>query len=128
MTVNQRVVCSNQTGGAKVIRSADDFFVMYYLYILYSESSDLFYVGTTDDYARRVIEHNESNHNTFTSKHRPWKVKAVFECGTTRSDAMAIKQFIKKQKSKQLTELLCRTDFVPTGKLAQLVKVPDIRD
>jgi hypothetical protein len=37
---------------------------------------------------------------------------------------MEIEQFIKKQKSRKLIELLCRDDFTPAGKLAQLVRVP----
>ena len=101
---------------------------MYYIYLLYSESSDLFYVGHTHDYKRRLTEHNESDHHTFTSKHRPWKLSAVFECGETRAEAMMLEEFIKKQKSRRLLELLCQPDFLPSGKLAQLVRVPDVRD
>jgi hypothetical protein len=53
------------------------FFVMFYIYIIYSAASDLYYVGHTDDYVRRLTEHNEAVHNRFTSKHRPWVLKAV---------------------------------------------------
>jgi len=41
------------------------FFVMYYIYILYSPSSDKYYVGYTNDYNRRLLEHNEGVRTTF---------------------------------------------------------------
>jgi putative endonuclease len=71
---------------------------MFYIYILYSPSSDKYYVGYSNDYERRLIEHNSSPKNTFTSKHRPWHLKAVFACGNIEASAMQIEKFIKKQK------------------------------
>ncbi len=58
---------------------------MYYIYIIYSDSANLYYVGYTNDPKRRLIEHNTNPHNTFTSKHRPWVMKALFECGMSES-------------------------------------------
>jgi putative endonuclease len=101
---------------------------MYYIYIIYSDSADLYYVGYTNDPQRRLIEHNTNPHNTFTSKHRPWIMKALFESGIFESDAIIIERFIKKQKSRKLIEILCNPGFNPLGKLAQLVRVPYIRD
>jgi len=37
---------------------------MFYIYILYSVSSDKFYVGYTNDPYRRLIEHNTKPFNT----------------------------------------------------------------
>ncbi|HUS00973.1 MAG TPA: GIY-YIG nuclease family protein, partial [Chitinophagaceae bacterium] len=79
---------------------------MYYIYILYSETSDLYYVGYTNDYQRRVEQHNESPNNTYTSKHHPWIIKALFECGDNEAKAMRLEKFIKKQKSKVFLEKL----------------------
>ncbi len=101
---------------------------MYYIYILYSESSDLYYVGYTNNTKRRLEEHNTTSFNTFTSKHRPWILKAVFECGNSESKAVRIERFIKKQKSRKLLEQLCDYNFTLSGLLAQLIRVPDIRD
>ncbi|TMI78339.1 MAG: GIY-YIG nuclease family protein, partial [Bacteroidetes bacterium] len=70
---------------------------MYYIYILYSETSDLFYVGYSDDPIRRLQQHNSKPINTFTSKHRPWALRASFECSENLSDAIRIEPFIKKQ-------------------------------
>jgi putative endonuclease len=101
---------------------------MYYIYILYSPSSDKFYVGYSNDFARRLVEHNSSDKITYTSKHRPWILEAVFECGIIESSAMKIEKFIKKQKSKVLIEKLIDKNFIPEGALAQLVRVPHVRD
>jgi putative endonuclease len=101
---------------------------MYYIYIIYSERANIFYVGYTIDPKRRLIEHNTSPHNTFTSKHRPWIMKAIFESGISECDTIIIERFIKKQKSRKLIEMLCSPDFIPVGKLAQLVRVPHLRD
>jgi len=102
-------------------------FFMFYLYILYSESSDKYYVGYTRDYRRRFHEHNHSDRITFTSKHRPWILKAVFACGEIEGDAIRLERFIKKQKSRKLIERIIGGEVL-TGILAQLVSVPYVRD
>jgi putative endonuclease len=79
---------------------------MYYTYIIYSPSSDIHYVGYSNDYQRRLNEHNEQDYfNTFTSKHRPWLLKAAFQCGDSEKEAIRIERFIKKQKSKLFIQL-----------------------
>ena len=101
---------------------------MFYIYVLYSVSSDIFYVGYTNDPYRRLIEHNTKPFNTYTSKHRPWILKACFECSEIEKEAMNTERFIKKQKSRKLIEQLCDPSFIPSGFLAKLVRVPDVRD
>ena len=101
---------------------------MYYIYIIYSPLSDKYYVGYTDDVYRRLAEHNSKPFNTFTSRHRPWLLKTAFECGNDISTAMRLEKFIKKQKSRELIQKLIDPDFIPSGMLAQLVSVPDVRD
>ena len=101
---------------------------MYYLYIIYSPGADLFYVGVSQDPQRRLIEHNSNPHTTFTSRHRPWVLKAIFQAGPTLGDAMKLERFIKKQKNRKIIESLCDESFVPTGILAQMVRVPHVRD
>ena len=97
---------------------------MWFLYILHSNSSHIYYVGISQNPQKRLEQHNHSYKNNFTAKHRPWELKALFECGNTESQARIIETFIKKQKSKKLINTLCDPLFTPTGKLAQLVRVP----
>ena len=102
---------------------------MFYIYILYSSTSDKFYVGYTSNPEHRLKEHNEQMaFNTFTSKFRPWKMAALFECGPNENEAIQVERFIKKQHSRQLIEQLLQPDFIPAGKLARLVIVPHVRD
>ena len=100
---------------------------MYYIYILYSISADIYYVGYSQNYQSRLAQHNESIRDTFSKKHRPWILKAVFECGENRSNAMKIEKFIKRQKSRKLIEKMITGEKLE-GVLAQLVRVPDDRD
>lgn len=102
---------------------------MFYIYILYSKSHDKYYVGCTSNYAHRLYQHNNQEFfNTFTSKYRPWQLTAVFECSAHENEAIKIERFIKKQKSRNLIEQLINPSFSPNGALAQLVKVPHMRD
>jgi putative endonuclease len=100
---------------------------MYYIYVLNSISSSITYVGYSENPWERLIQHNTKEEGTFSSKHRPWELKATFET-SSKTDALSIERFIKKQKSKKLIEKLINPDFVLEGKLAQLVRVPHLRD
>jgi len=101
---------------------------MYYLYFIYSATFGKYYIGSSADPWKRLVGHNTSDRNTFTSKYRPWVLVAVFEAGKKRSDAEKMERFIKKQKSKKLIEKLIESSFQPQGVLAQLVRVPHVRD
>ena len=59
---------------------------MYYVYILRSSKSGLFYYGYTDNLKKRVKEHNDRQ-SKFTKGHVPWTL--VWYCG-----------FNNKQKAK----------------------------
>lgn len=97
--------------------------MMYFIYILQSESSDRNYIGYSSDPFRRLIEHNNSSLLTYTSKHRQWKLKAIYSCGDNKTIAIMVERFIKKQKNRKLIQSLV-DGRVLTGILAQLVKVP----
>ncbi|MCW3169390.1 GIY-YIG nuclease family protein [Chryseobacterium sp. 09-1422] len=102
---------------------------MYYIYILFSESADKFYVGYTKYPKERLLKHNEQeNFNTYTRKFRPWKMVALFEASTDKNLAIQIERFIKKQKSTKFIEMLCDENSQLSGILAPLVRVPNIRD
>ena len=77
---------------------------MYYVYILYSESSDRYYVGQTNDVERRLEEHNHGLKSNYTSKYRPWMLKGRFEVGESLGLARKIERYIKNQKSRKYIE------------------------
>ncbi len=89
---------------------------MFYIYIVYSDKHDKYYIGYTSDYLRRLDEHNSQPHfNTFTAKYRSWHLAVVFECGNDEAIAISLERFIKKQKSRRLLEKLIDVSFSPEG-------------
>ena len=95
------------------------FVSMFYIYIIYSQKFDKYYIGSSQNPWKRLEKHNTSPFNTFTSKYRPWILKAVFGAGNTRGEAEKIEKFIKKQKTKNILIKLINPDFTPNDKLAQ---------
>jgi len=75
---------------------------MFYIYILFPQSANKYYVGQTSDVQRRLEEHNNSIVNSkFTAKFTPWEIAVSFPVSDSRADAMKIEKFIKSQKSKK---------------------------
>jgi putative endonuclease len=100
----------------------------YYIYILYSNEAKKFYVGHSNNPWKRVNEHLENEGNKFTGKYKDWELRAVFYISEVKGDADKLEKLIKRQKSRRLIEMLVDPDFIPSDKLAQLVRVPHVRD
>lgn len=100
---------------------------MYYLYIIQSQSTAGFYVGYTSDIDRRLIEHNNTGIDSYTSKFRPWTLRALFAVSENEKEAIQVERFIKKQKSRNLLLKLIDPSTILEGRLAQLVRVPHLR-
>jgi putative endonuclease len=85
---------------------------MFYIYIIYSESADRYYVGHTNDPERRLFEHNNIQKTTFSSKYRPWTLVFKFPVSENRSEAIIVEKYIKGRKSTILLRKLIssRTD------------------
>ena len=79
---------------------------MYFIYILYSPSSDKFYVGYTENVSKRIFMHNNPIRNSYTSKHRPWILKKTFKIGNNKTVALKVERKIKKMKSRKYLEQL----------------------
>ena len=72
---------------------------MYFVYIIYSEKLNRFYIGTTDDLDKRIEQHNSAFYpNSFTSKGIPWVLKVHFTFEVS-SHAYFAEKFIKRMKS-----------------------------
>ena len=72
---------------------------MFTLYILYSKTIDRYYVGYTNDFERRLSEHNRIKHK-YTDIGIPW-ILVHSEIFTTKKEAMQRERLIKSKKSKQ---------------------------
>ena len=100
---------------------------MFYIYFLESLHNGSYYTGYSDNVERRLWEHNNSPHNTFTSKHRPWKIIAAFSVSEDAGIAIKAENFIKHQKSRAFIEKICESQVFDLP-MAQLVRVPKLRD
>ena len=101
---------------------------MYFIYIIHSHKSDIYYIGYSTDPNRRLEEHNSSPFPTFTSKHRPWSLVAVFSAGDSRGIAMKLEKEMKKIKNVTILKSIIYDNIPLYGSLAQLVRVPLLRD
>ncbi|MDQ8143003.1 GIY-YIG nuclease family protein, partial [Chryseobacterium sp. CFS15] len=88
-----------------------------------------YYVGYSQFPNERLLKHNrQENFNTFTRKFRPWKIVTLFEVSEDKANVIAVERFIKRQKSRKFIEMLCDENHQLSGILAQLVRVPNLRD
>ena len=79
---------------------------MFFVYILFSEKLNRYYIGTTDDVERRLLEHNTFVYaNSFTSKGVPWQLRFSYSCSSSHQ-AYSLELFIKKMKSRKFIERL----------------------
>lgn len=99
----------------------------YYIYILFSQSINRFYIGYSGDVTKRVKQHNENTSDKYTGRAKDWVIKAVFKT-PTKSDAIVLERFLKKQKSSVFIEKIIDPNYPLSGKLEKLVRVPNPRD
>ncbi|PCJ52109.1 MAG: excinuclease ABC subunit C [Candidatus Hydrogenedentota bacterium] len=73
--------------------------LMYWIYILQSESSSRYYCGSTNNVERRVSQHNDpAYHGTKTTKRFPGPWKLIWsETFPSRAQAMEQEKKIKKR-------------------------------
>ncbi|WP_439183173.1 GIY-YIG nuclease family protein [Carboxylicivirga taeanensis] len=91
----------------------------YYVYILFSEVANKYYVGYSPDPQHRLIQHNSyQNKSKFTAKYQPWILKASFAVNDNIGQTMKVEKFIKDQKSRAFIQKLIDkqddTEFIKT--------------
>ena len=75
-------------------------FVHHYVYIIQSQLDSTFYIGFSQDPARRLIKHN-SNSKGYTNTKKPWSLVFVqqFE---TKTQAIKMEKKLKSWKDKTM--------------------------
>ncbi|MCP4715752.1 MAG: GIY-YIG nuclease family protein [Deltaproteobacteria bacterium] len=76
---------------------------MFYIYILQSQSTGRFYIGSTDNLQRRVAQHNDPDYRGSKTTKRftgPWVI-VHSESFATRSEAVRRERQIKSWKNKK---------------------------
>ncbi|MBR2195799.1 MAG: GIY-YIG nuclease family protein [Salinivirgaceae bacterium] len=78
----------------------------YFVYILYSQAIDKYYIGETVDLNNRLEEHiSHTFCGSFTTRSTDWKIYLVMEC-QSRTQARLVESHIKKMKSKSYIQNL----------------------
>jgi len=101
---------------------------MFYLYILYSQNADKYYIGHTDNVQRRLEEHNTADKNSFTSRYRPWMLKQSFNVSDSRGEARRVENYLKRLKSRKTIEHLIEFPDEFDNVLRLVRAVPTRRD
>ena len=76
----------------------------YFVYIIKSESFDIFYKGYTSNPEKRLFEHN-SNQSRYTSNKGPWKL-VYLEKYKTKREALIREKKIKRYNSDYIRSLI----------------------
>jgi len=81
---------------------------MYFVYILFSETINKFYIGQTSNLSERLKKHN-SHHKGFTGKANDWKIMyhEIFE---SKNEASNREREIKSWKSRIKIEKIIAPD------------------
>jgi putative endonuclease len=82
---------------------------MYYLYLLYSEKTKKYYVGSTPDLEKRFYFHNNGKVKS-TKAGVPWKL-IYYEAYPTKEDAMN-REYKLKKYGQALRQLKARITLV----------------
>lgn len=72
----------------------------WYVYIIESQTDGTYYKGISEDYHRRLEEHNNGQ-SRYTSGKGPWELRYVEETETKRS-ALIREKMLKRQNSHYL--------------------------
>ena len=97
---------------------------MQFIYILFSQSYNKFYVGRATDPRKRLEQHNEGKLEKYTGKATDWQLAAVFRVIGGSGAAEKAERYIKLQNSNELIVKLINPTYYPDGKLGTLVRVP----
>ena len=78
----------------------------YYIYIIYSKSTDRYYIGFTRNLKLRLSRHNSGSSKS-TKSGIPW-ILVYFEEFDSKSEAIKRENYIKRMKSRDFIEKLIR--------------------
>ncbi len=81
----------------------------YFLYILYSESIDQFYVGISRNPEQRLHYHNNGNKG-WTRRGRPWEI-SLQKGFNSKTEAQKWENWIKSQKDRSIIEKIIENNF-----------------
>ncbi|MCC7401722.1 MAG: GIY-YIG nuclease family protein [Chitinophagaceae bacterium] len=78
--------------------------MLFYVYIIYSEGYDRYYIGQTQDFETRLQRHNNGMEKA-TKPYKPWKLKCLI-IKSTRGEAMILEKKIKNLNREKLERFI----------------------
>jgi putative endonuclease len=72
---------------------------MYYVYILYSQKIDKYYIGYSEDPGKRLEFHNSIFNKIWSKRGQPWEIKLTLEF-KSKTEALRAEKLIKRKKSR----------------------------
>ncbi len=86
---------------------------VFFTYIIQSETSGRYYIGSTQNIEERLKRHN-TGRSTYTKNKGPWKL--VYNEGyKTRSEALKREYYLKSLKSRTRIEKLIKSAMAPSS-------------
>lgn len=79
---------------------------MFFVYILYSEKGNRYYIGQTSDVEARLHRHN-SGYEKSTLPYMPWKLLCKIE-KPNRSEAMILERKLKNLNTEDLRKFILK--------------------
>lgn len=79
---------------------------LFYIYILYSNGHNRFYIGQTNNINERLNRHN-SGFEKSTKSYIPWELIGYFE-KQNRSEAMILEKKLKNLNTEDLKKLIAK--------------------
>ena len=76
----------------------------YFVYILYSNTRDRYYIGSCENIENRLLRHNQGATKS-TKSGRPWILK-YYEEYATKTEALKRELYIKRMKSRKYIQNL----------------------
>ncbi|PBQ33667.1 endonuclease [Sphingobacteriaceae bacterium] len=97
---------------------------MHFVYVIFSQNTNKFYIGETPDVLTRLAFHNDIGKNTNSTKSGiPWEIFWFLEVGD-RSLARRIETHLKKMKSKKYLEDLKKHPSISENLVEKYKGVP----
>ena len=80
----------------------------HFVYIIYSESADKYYIGETCNVKERIHQHNSGFYDfSFSKQTNDWQLFWSLDCNS-RSQALKIEKHIKRMRNRKFYENLVR--------------------
>ena len=93
--------------------------MIHYLYIIFSKSSNIYYVGETHNCKERVQKHNNHSYEgAFSKIATDWELVLTFSTNS-KEDALYLEKFIKRMKSRKFIEKIILDNTILNDILAK---------